>query len=89
MTSPTAVFARSTSCANRTSCAASSSARIDGQPSDRRAGLIGRIGDGREYFFVGSRREGIRMRAAGRLYLGINDESLDDNAGSFRVTIRY
>ena len=58
-------------------------------PNERRAALIGRIGDGREYFFVGSRREGIRMRAAGRLYLGINDESLDDNAGSFRVTIRY
>ena len=55
----------------------------------RRAALIGRIGDGREYFVVGSRRGGIRMRAAGRLYLGINDESLGDNAGSFRVTIRY
>ena len=33
MTSPTAVFERSTSCANRTSCAASSSARIEGEPS--------------------------------------------------------
>jgi hypothetical protein len=58
-------------------------------PNERRAALIGRIGDGREYFLVGSRREGIRMREAGRLYLGINDESLNDNAGSFRVSIRY
>ena len=58
-------------------------------PNERRAALIGRIGDGREYFLIGSRREGIRMREAGRLYLGINDESLNDNAGSFRVSIRY
>ena len=58
-------------------------------PNERRAALIGWIGDGREYFLVGSRREGIRLRAAGRLYLGINDQSLDDNAGSFRVIIRY
>jgi hypothetical protein len=58
-------------------------------PNERRAALIGRIGDGREYFLVGSRREGIRMREAGRLHLGINDESLNDNAGSFRVSIRY
>jgi hypothetical protein len=58
-------------------------------PNERRAALIGRIGDGREYFLVGNRREGIRMRAAGRLYLGVNDDSLEDNAGSFRVTIRY
>ena len=58
-------------------------------PNERRAALIGRIGDGREYFLIGSRREGIRMREAGRLHLGINDESLNDNAGSFRVSIRY
>ena len=58
-------------------------------PNERRAALIGRVGEGREYFVVGSRREGIRVRAAGRLYLGINDESLEDNAGSFRVTVRY
>ena len=58
-------------------------------PNERRAALIGRIGDGREYFLIGSRHEGIRMREAGRLHLGINDESLNDNAGSFRVSIRY
>ena len=58
-------------------------------PKERRAALIGRIGDEREYFLIGSRREGIRMREAGRLHLGINDESLSDHAGSFRVSIRY
>jgi hypothetical protein len=29
------------------------------------------------------------MRSSGRLYLGVNDDSLQDNAGSFRVTISY
>jgi hypothetical protein len=52
-------------------------------PNERRAALIARIGAGREYFLVGSRREGISMRAAGRLYLGINDESLENNAAAF------
>lgn len=58
-------------------------------PNERRAALIGRIGDGRDYFLVGSRRERMRMPAGGRLYLGVNDESLEDNAGSFRVTVHY
>jgi hypothetical protein len=49
------------------------------------AALIGRIGVGREYFLVGSRRGGSHARPAA--CLGVNDESLDDNAGSFRVTI--
>jgi hypothetical protein len=29
------------------------------------------------------------MRQSGRLYLGINDEYLADNSGSFRVTVYY
>jgi hypothetical protein len=58
-------------------------------PNERRAALIGRIGDARDYFLVGSRRDGLRMRAAGRLFLGINDDSFEDNAGSFRVTVYY
>jgi hypothetical protein len=58
-------------------------------PNERRAALIGRIGDSRDYFLVGSRRERMRMPAAGRLYLGVNDEFLEDNAGSFRVTVHY
>jgi hypothetical protein len=29
------------------------------------------------------------MRSSGRLYLGVNDDSLQDNAGSFRVAVFY
>ncbi len=58
-------------------------------PNERRAALIGRIGEGRNYFLIGSRQERVRMPAAGRLFLGINDDLLEDNAGSFRVTIHY
>ena len=58
-------------------------------PNERRAALIGRVGEGRDYFLIAGRRERVRMPAAGRLFLGINDDSLEDNAGSFRVTIHY
>lgn len=58
-------------------------------PGQRRAALIGRIGDSKDYFIVGDNRGPIRMGAAGRLYLGVNDDTLQDNAGSFRVTVFY
>lgn len=58
-------------------------------PGQRRAALIGRVGDSKDYFLVGDNRGPIRMSAAGRLYLGVNDDSLQDNAGSFRVTVFY
>lgn len=60
------------------------------RPLPNRAGgaLIGRVGDDREMFFVGGGGT-IRVRQSGRLYLGINDEFLDDNSGSFRVIVRY
>jgi hypothetical protein len=58
-------------------------------PSRPAAALIGRIGDSDEYFFVGNDTGAIRMRAAGRLYLGINDDMLGDNSGAFRVTVYY
>jgi hypothetical protein len=29
------------------------------------------------------------MRAGGRLFLGLNDDYLQDNSGSLRVTIAY
>jgi hypothetical protein len=50
--------------------------------------LIGRVGDDAP-FFIGSDTEGIRVRGSGTLFLGINDETLDDNSGSFRVTVYY
>ena len=54
--------------------------------SNQAAGaLIGRIGDGSS-FFVGSRRT-VRAPATGRLYLGVNDDYLMDNAGDFQVRV--
>ena len=29
------------------------------------------------------------MRGSGNLFLGVNDETLDDNSGTFRVTVYY
>ena len=47
--------------------------------------LIGRIGNG-SAFFVGDRRS-VRAPATGRLYLGVNDDYLEDNAGDFQVRV--
>lgn len=58
-------------------------------PTRPAAGLIGRIGNGSDYFFIGDDRGGIRMRSGGRLFLGINDDFLGDNSGSFRVVVHY
>ena len=57
-------------------------------PARPAASLIGRVGDDAP-FFIGSDTEGIRVRGSGTLFLGINDETLDDNSGSFRVTVYY
>ena len=59
------------------------------RPLPNRAGgaLIGRIGG--DVFFIGDERGPIRVRNSGRLQLGINDEYLVDNSGSFRVTVYY
>jgi hypothetical protein len=59
---------------------------IPGRPA---AALIGRIGEGAEYFFIGDDKGPIRVRGAGRLFLGVNDDYLKDNSGSFRVTVYY
>lgn len=48
-------------------------------------GLIGRIGDG-EPFAIGDAAT-VVMPATGRLFLGINDDDLRDNSGSFRVRL--
>ena len=68
-----------------------SSPRNDQRPMPSRsaAGLIGKIGEGNDYFFVGDDEGAIRMRASGRLYLGVNDDFLTDNTGSFRVVVYY
>lgn len=49
--------------------------------------LIGRIGG--DVFFIGGDQGPFRVRSGGRLQLGINDEYLEDNSGSFRVTVFY
>jgi hypothetical protein len=58
---------------------------IPGRPA---AALIGRVGDDAP-FFIGSDTEGIRVRGSGPLFLGVNDETFEDNSGSFRVTVFY
>ena len=58
-------------------------------PSRPAAGLIGRIGESGDPFFIGDDTSAIRMRSGGRLYLGVNDDFLKDNTGSFRVTVYY
>lgn len=59
---------------------------IPGRPA---AGLIGRIGTSNDYFFIGGDQGPLRIREGGRLYLGINDDYLEDNNGAFRVTVFY
>jgi hypothetical protein len=58
-------------------------------PNRPAAGLIGRVGESDDYFFVGDEKGAIRVRSSGRLYLGVNDDYLKDNTGSFRVTVYY
>jgi hypothetical protein len=68
------------------------SPRNPGRPIPNRPGaaLIGKVGDGStDYFFIGGDQAPIRLRASGRLFLGINDDYLADNSGSFRVVIYY
>jgi hypothetical protein len=49
-------------------------------------GLIGRVGNSAP-FAVGDRSEPIVMRANGRLFLGVNDDHLQDNSGFFEVIV--
>jgi len=67
------------------------SPRNDGRPLPARpaAALIGRVGDSNDVFFIGDDDGPIRMRSSGRLFLGINDDYLQDNSGAFRVTVYY
>lgn len=56
--------------------------------------LIGRIGTGTgtgtgDMFYVGADRGTFRARTSGRLYLGVNDDYLQDNSGSFRVIVEH
>lgn len=57
-------------------------------PNRNAAALIGKIGND-DPFFIGDEKGPIRVRSSGRLHLGINDDYLLDNSGSFRVTVYY
>ena len=48
-------------------------------------GLIARVGN-RAPIFVGSRGS-MRATTSGRLYVGVNDDYLDDNSGEYRVNV--
>ena len=72
-------------------------AQVAGALSGRRVGgsplpnviagaLIGRIGNGQP-FAIGDQAS-IPMPASGPLYLGINDDSLNDNQGQFQVVVQ-
>jgi hypothetical protein len=58
-------------------------------PDRPAAALIGRIGDGNDVFFIGGDAGPFRVRASGRLYLGVNDDVFTDNTGSLRVTVNW
>jgi hypothetical protein len=62
-----------------------------GRPMPNRpaAALIGKIGDSNDLFFIGAEEGPIRVRASGRLYLGVNDDFLNDNSGNFRVVVYH
>ncbi len=59
-------------------------------PNRPAAALIGKIGNtSDDYFFIGGNPGAIRVRTSGRLYLGVNDDFLQDNSGNFRVVVYY
>ena len=58
-------------------------------PNRPAAALIGKVGAGDDVFFIGDDSAAMRVRNGGRLYLGINDDVLNDNRGNFRVTVYY
>lgn len=49
-------------------------------------GLIARIGNSTP-LFIGAQRTIARAPVSGRLYLGVNDDHLDDNSGEYRVSV--
>ena len=55
-------------------------------PTTPAGALIGRIGKGRP-FAIGNATAGLNMPDNGRLFLGINDDHVDDNSGNFVVKI--
>ena len=62
------------------------------RPMPRRptGGLLGKVGqESTDLFFIGADPGPIRVRSTGRLFLGVNDDYVQDNHGNFRVVVYY
>ncbi len=57
------------------------------EPNSPGGALIGRVGTNGRAFGIGTQTQPLPMPAAGRLYLGVNDNELSDNSGSFSVVV--
>ncbi len=57
-------------------------------PTRNGGALLGRVGE-RDIFLIGLDVGPFRIRQGGRLYLGVNDDNLADNTGSYYVVISY
>ena len=55
-------------------------------PGQLAGALIGRVGNG-QAFGIGNQPGPLSMPAAGVLFLGVNDDNVDDNRGAFTVTV--
>ena len=55
-------------------------------PGQLAGALIGRVGNG-QAFGIGNQSDPLGMPAAGMLFLGVNDDNVDDNRGAFTVTV--
>ena len=55
-------------------------------PGQLAGALIGRVGNG-QAFGIGNQAGPLTMPAAGMLFLGVNDDNVDDNRGAFTVTV--
>jgi hypothetical protein len=55
-------------------------------PGTLAGALIGRVGTGMP-FGIGDQTGPLQMPAAGRLYLGVNDDEFSDNGGAFHVNV--
>ncbi len=69
----------------------SGSPRNPGRPIPSRPGasLIGKVGETGDPFFIGNDRGPLRVRGRGTLFLGVNDDYLQDNSGGFRVIVYH
>ncbi len=57
-------------------------------PQTPAGALIGRIGNSGRPFGIGQGPANLTMPGSGRLYLGINDDTVSDNSGQYEVHIR-